>query len=460
MSETMRFESANRFQSFRYAPPCIAVWTLYLLAFWPGLMSPDSIAQWDQVVKTSFSNNYPAFHTLSNWVITRLWLSPAAIAVAQIIALAGVFSLTIAELERWGVSARVRAWVTAAFCLSPVNGMMVITLWKDIPYSCAMLGLLAVVLRTVRSDGLWLRSAQGMAALWSTVVALSLYRHNGLPVVLLLLAHMMIVWRHVCLRQLVRVSVNWLLFFLIVTGPVYRLIGVFPMAKFFALQNMLHQIAAMMSQGEIRSSADLGLLASIQPVDSWLHHYDCYSLNVLVYNGNVRHLAVESIGGPLVDLWWRSLIQNPGIVLAHQKCVTSALWRISEPPGQYGRLYTTEWNIVQNELGLRSQTLWPWLHDVIYRAVVWSYNPQVIWFIWRPAIYLYALMLCVAIAAIRTRNFKLLVVGSPAVLNSLVWFPLITTQDFRFQYPVYVMALVVLSLLSVGRPEKQIKPTT
>ncbi len=423
-------------------------------------MSPDSIAQWDQVVKTSFSNNYPAFHTLTNWLITRIWLSPATIAAAQIIALAGVFSLTMVELGRWGIAPRVRAWVTAAFCLSPVNGLMVVSLWKDIPFTCAMLGLFIVALRSVRSEGRWLRSAQGMVALWSALVLISLFRHNGAPVGGLFLAILLIVWRRVCFWQLVRVGVNWILFFIIVTGPVYRLIGVFPMAKFFALQNVMHQVGAMISNGVIRSSADLGYLASIQPIESWLRFYDCYSLNGLVYNENVRHQFMESNGDPIIGIWMDSLMRNPRIVLAHQKCVTSMLWQIAEPAGREGRLYTTERGIVENDLGLQPRSLWPQLRYIISLAVDWSLDPRFIWFIWRPAIYFYALLLCVGLAAVRTKNIKVLLVSAPAVLNSLIWLPLITTQDFRFQYPVYVMALIVPALLFAPRQTLKSEPTT
>ena len=162
-TKIVSLQAAKILHSLRYAPPCIGIWALYLVAFWPGLMSQDSIAQWEQVAKNSFANNYPSFHTLTNWLITRVWLSPAAIAAAQIIALAVIFSLTMVELGRWGIASRVRAYVTAVFCLSPVNGMMAVSLWKDIPYTCAMLGLFTVLLRSVRSEGRWLSGAQGMA---------------------------------------------------------------------------------------------------------------------------------------------------------------------------------------------------------------------------------------------------------------------------------------------------------
>jgi len=69
-------------------------------------------------------------------------------------------------------------------------------------------------------------------------------------------------------------------------------------------------------------------------------------------------------------------------------------------------------------------------------------------------------LLCVGLAAVRTKNIKVLLVSAPAVLNSLIWLPLITTQDFRFQYPVYVMALIVPALLFAPRQILKSEPTT
>jgi hypothetical protein len=418
-------------------------------------MSPDSIAQWDQVLKTSFSNNYPAFHTLTNWLITRIWLSPAAIAIVQIIALACVFSLTMHELGLWGIGLRVRALVTTAFCLSPVNGMMVITLWKDIPYTCAMLGLFMVVLRTVRTGGRWLQTSTGMVALWFALVLASLYRHNGVPVVALFLAIMLIFWRTVCFKQLVRVTINWLLLFIIITGPVYRLVGVAPMAKFFALQNVMHQVGAMVHRGVIDSKSDLDYLALIQPIEAWVTLYNCYDLNVLVYNQYVQHQFIESHAPQLLDIWKRSLVRHPEVVWEHQKCVTSMLWRVTEPQSKEGRLYTTELGIVENDFKLQTHSLWPGIHKFIYDVVKLSHRPDLIWFVWRPAFYLYAMLLCICLAAIRTKNFNLLLVGLPAALNTIVWLAVITTQDFRFQYPVYVIALIAPALLFAPRQQSQ-----
>jgi hypothetical protein len=131
------------------------------------------------------------------------------------------------------------------------------------------------------------------------------------------------------------------------------------------------------------------------------------------------------------------------------------LWQITEPLSRELHLNTTEMGIVENDFKLQTQSLWPKLYAIIYDVVNRSHRPNLIWFVWRPAFYLYGLLLCVCLAAIRTKNINVLLVGMPALLNSIVWFPLITTQDFRFQYPVYVMALVAPALLFVGKKPVQ-----
>ena len=141
-----------------YAAPCLVVWSVSLLAFWPGMMSSDSVDQWGQMLSGQYNDVHPAAHTLTIWLVTRVWLSPAAYALAQIGALAFTFALAMRELALAGVSRRVQMALTALFALSPVNNVMVITLWKDIPYAIALLGLFWMLLRVWRAGGGWLHS--------------------------------------------------------------------------------------------------------------------------------------------------------------------------------------------------------------------------------------------------------------------------------------------------------------
>jgi hypothetical protein len=93
-------------ESLRYALPCAIVWSIYLLAYWPGLMSYDSLQQWEQMTTGQLDNWHPAFHTMSNWLITRLWLSPAAVALTQIATLSLLVGWTVARIRRLGAPGR------------------------------------------------------------------------------------------------------------------------------------------------------------------------------------------------------------------------------------------------------------------------------------------------------------------------------------------------------------------
>jgi hypothetical protein len=70
-------QKRSRWQWIIYSIPMILVWTIYLFTFWPGLMSSDSFGQWHEIVTGVFYDAHPAIHTLTMWLITRLWFSPA-----------------------------------------------------------------------------------------------------------------------------------------------------------------------------------------------------------------------------------------------------------------------------------------------------------------------------------------------------------------------------------------------
>jgi hypothetical protein len=71
-----------RFSWFWFALPSFVIWSFYLLSFWPGSMSPDSLDQWKQVLNGQLKDWHPVFHTMNIWLITRIKLSPATVAMA------------------------------------------------------------------------------------------------------------------------------------------------------------------------------------------------------------------------------------------------------------------------------------------------------------------------------------------------------------------------------------------
>ena len=139
-----------------YGLPLLLAGGGYLVVFQPALMSNDSLGQWWQMLSGGYTDVAPAFHTMTNWLITRIWFSPAAVAWTQLLAMSLVVACTLAHLRRWGLT---RAWAWAASVLvaaMPAAGILSITLWKDIPYTIAFLVLALWVLEIIQSRGRWL----------------------------------------------------------------------------------------------------------------------------------------------------------------------------------------------------------------------------------------------------------------------------------------------------------------
>jgi hypothetical protein len=433
-----------------YTVPCAAVWAVYLLAFWPGFISADSLNQWGQVLRGEFYNEHPAFHTLTNWLITRVWLSPASVAIVQICFLSVLFGLAMRELACWRVPVWVRITVTALFALSIVNGMMVITLWKDIAFAIAMLGLFIVLLRLVRTGGTWIDSWQGTGSLWLALVCTSLYRHNGVLIPLLTLPLLMWVWRKRYFVRFALVGAIWIVTYFIVIGPLYGLIRVHPMAPFFAMQTQIHQIGAVVNAGVPLTEEQQTFLSQIEPLDYWKTRYDCYSLNTLVYNDKVNYGFIADHSDQLAQVWWQLVTRYPGVMLQHFSCVTAMVWEVNQPTGRY---YSTAWPYVsENDLGLRMESKWPAMQTFLTDLFNNSEKPENVTLFWRPALYLYISLFCIFVTAVRLRRADIFLVAMPAVSNSIALLALITVQDFRFQYGVYVLAFLSVGLTFSSLP--------
>lgn len=114
-----------------YAVPMAVFWSVFLLAFWPGILSTDSVNQWSQVLTGNFVDAHPASHTILLWLITRVWFHPAAIALAQIVSTAVVIAWGLGKLHQAGAPSNLLWLISGIFAISPVDNVMVITLWKE-----------------------------------------------------------------------------------------------------------------------------------------------------------------------------------------------------------------------------------------------------------------------------------------------------------------------------------------
>jgi hypothetical protein len=130
-----------------YGLPCAVVWTVYLLGLWPGVLTEDSIDQWKELTTLHVAGYHSRLQGLTNWGITRLAMSPGAVAGAQVLGLSAAYAAVLRSCARLGTPMWLIRITAVGVALAPPNGFLAVTLWKDVPYTIAFLFVVSSLMR-------------------------------------------------------------------------------------------------------------------------------------------------------------------------------------------------------------------------------------------------------------------------------------------------------------------------
>jgi hypothetical protein len=434
-----------------YAIPMIAVWGVYLLTFWPGIMSNDSSSQWSQLITGQFNDTHPVFHTLTMWLITRLWLSPAIVAIFQILALSLTVAWGIKILDEQGLPPWAAWMLSALFALSPVNGDWVITLWKDILYSTSLLLFSLMILKLVFSKGEWLSKKTTCVMFGLVGLCVASFRHNRLPIPILTILTLIFVYKK-WWGKLVSALVLFFVLFLLIHGPLYNVLTV-DRGNFAFIRFLAHHLAAH-AQNENSLSPEIAKeLNKIFDINDY--KYDCCNQipSALSSRGSFANPELQR---QILDLYPRLAVMEPGVELEHQVCVTSFIWELPGrcSVGSFFPYSEKNWIRPKSSQIIENRQL-PFLINTLYGLIVLiQTNNYFLWII-TPSIYLYLSVLFTGILSFRRKESVIYLFLLPSLINSLVLMVINFTSELRLQYGVILVGMfsVGLLILSIYSPK-------
>ncbi len=429
---------ASKWSGWLYVGICICVWGIYLVAFFPALMSLDSISQWKQAQGLEPLNDWHSpLYTGMLWLTSRVWNSPASAAVVQLVVAALVLGYGLRLLECAGVPRQITILLCLAAAILPVNGVLLVTLWKDIPFSIGILALTAITLNAVVDPMLMTRSRFWVGA-GMLCVFLNLARQNGFvvglgfPLAMFLGAS--INWaRHPHQYRLVRMPliafVIALAGFWLIQGPSYDSIGMIR-SRAPSIMPITFSIDAQINAGTPLSDSEKALLDSVRSA-----------------RGNISITQVDQKGINLLPLWFALTLRNPGAVIEHWYRTSTLVWRITQPPTGWLNATTVQGDlIVKNDVGIVLASPIPELTEWMTNWVRRTLRPPVI-VIWRAAPFLYLAWLGGIIGALRSNQSRWLWAILPVTLHSIGMIMSSVSQDVRYMYPVQLSAFVLIGLM-------------
>jgi len=435
----------------RYLLPMVILWTFTWLVFWPGIMTNDSMALWDQNLKGQYSDWQSAIYAILLAGLMKVWYSPAVVVLVQMLAFALLVAWGLGMLEQAGTPRLVLWGISLLFALSPLNNLYVITLWRDIPYALAFLWFTLLVLKVFLSQG---KAVRGWTWLWLGVAGflIAVLRQNGMPVVAAVLIILPVIyrtyWKELC-GSLLAAG----LLFAFAKGPLYSWAGVDREIRGQSNLILLHHIAAHLDAKTPLEEEERAYLESFLPISEW-NYYCCY-VGTISYDSNFARnefLASSSANRQLaLDLFLR----DPLVDVRHAMCAGELAWRFENNQCYMKSTHGfNSWKperiswIIPNEVGLHEDSKLPGLTRLYVDALrMFGFRDDYLAVYLRPAFYLYLSAFTVMAAVVRFRDLRAWLVYLPLLLQSGVLLLVSYAPAVRYQYSAHLVGLFLLSLL-------------
>jgi hypothetical protein len=453
---------------------CQAIFLAWWAAFYPALMTYDSAVYIQHVTTGPWVDNHSVLYDSLIWLSLHLTGNLAAVTLAQTVAMSAALAYTVAAFRRLGVPGRWTAIAAVIVAVLPSTGMVMIYLWKDVPYVICAFLIVPTLAHLISLRGLpgWRRDRRVnalIAVLGLEMLGMSLFRINGFTIVALAAIPLVALFRG-ARAKLAAAAVSAICLALLLNLVVYPAAGIQRPPGALAYGPAYADIAVAYSKRPLTfTRADKRAMTQVAPLAKWDRSANCYNsgpTDALPGFGPRRFTAKMS--SQLVALWLRVLIRSPQLVLGARICRGSIAW-----------------SIFQGRIRRQAETVTPADSVLPYLPVMMSDNPyhadvgtrplsgilnrvagalwrhskisQLDWLLWRGALWCYLSYLVLFAFARARRNWALLSLGAIVVGQQAGILATVPAQVFRYMLaPIIIGIMLVPLFFARNRPAPQI----
>ena len=431
----------------------VSIWCLYLIAYFPGFMSPDSIDQWNQAVTSNYNDWHPVIHTLIIKLLMSIWNNPALYSIVQIIVSSLIFAYSMAFLSKRGVRDSIILIISVLYAFSPSNAVYSITMWKDIPYSYLLLLLTTYIADMIcNKHSFWEKSNLFLGIILFLTCTM---RHNGVVVYvlsILFILYFTIKNRLNIVKPLLTVLFS-ITILVLYKGPVFKKLEVTPNPKGLKFNAPIHGIASLVHHEKDLSDETKELLEDIMPLSAWNELFYYYSTNPYLFGNDYPFLEniSQKSSKDVISIYLKNLIQYPSYIIKDRLAGTDVVWSVLPLTGSYNYRYETN-GIVQNDIGLVQQN--NFLTKFINKILTISYKTKLFDVIfWRGGVYL-VILLYLSFYIYFFADRESIWIFMPAIGNTISLFLSMSTQDYRYVWYLPILCVFIMLYTLVSNQEK------
>ena len=310
---------------------------LMLLANYPGVGSADSGDSIRQSLgEVSLSNHTTFFYTCLVMPFIKFGNAIGNVpfgfflyALCQCMCMAAVVAFAANWFLRKGAP---RKLVLAVFCfyvLNPVILRFGITMWKDIPFSMAVLLYVLTLADVAFSKGELFQNKKAIVRLAIFTFLVAMLRGNGTIVVALSTIALVIAYKDKARKVFAGVGVSVVLLSVLITGPLYTVLGVSPSPFQESVGILLQQVGYVINNnGEVSESA-LDTFSQIMEIEYWESDYDARTADGLKFGGHFNEEWLNENKIAFLGAWFETGLHNVPQYVKAWLANTQGYWDIS-----------------------------------------------------------------------------------------------------------------------------------
>ncbi|MCI8592058.1 MAG: hypothetical protein HFI88_06875 [Lachnospiraceae bacterium] len=339
----------------------ILMWFPYLLAFYPGILSPDSITSMLQVKDLSILYNHiPIAYTLLVAFFVRLGWSigggnfgVALFSFSQLVIMAAILSYSVYWVRTRISKNKIISTVLLLFYgLNPIIALYSITMWKDVLFSgwivlyCLFLGDV-----TINGEKEFIEK-KGTIRLCMLFFLVSFGRNNGIYVIILSWLILLILYKK-AQKKIFALCGGTILFILLIQGPGYKKLGIDQSGFAESVAIPLQQISYTAIHDRGFEIEDLEFLERIIPLQVIEDSYSPLSADNIKFNPEFNTAFFEENKAAFIKLYLKWFPSHFPSYVQSYLLSTQGFWHID--PTLMGWIVSD--GVYENDLGIYSVDL-------------------------------------------------------------------------------------------------------
>lgn len=329
-----------------------------LICFYPGILSPDSISQISQCFSHSYSNSHPIFHTmlirffvmLGMNIFDDINLGVAFYCIFSIMLMSAAFAYAVVTLYQLKVNFKIIILVVMVYFFHPCHILYSFIVWKDIPFSAAVLLFTVSVFRYIKEISHNRTINQIMIVVSS--FGICMFRGNGLIVLFVIILSFLFLFKKNYRKLLISFACV-LALSLIITYPVLRVLHIEQSDSVELLSIPIQQIGRTINEEKELTESQIRMISKVVDVDEVKSTYKPNISdplkNLIREKGDREYLNKHM--AEYVFLYFQIGLRHPGSYIRGWTDQTKGYWNA----GYYYSLFS--YVVSNNNLGIKRTVL-------------------------------------------------------------------------------------------------------